>query len=97
MRTKREENRSVFDRPYPDHRTGRLLAEISKLLDGHPEFLDWVGADVDRGGASRKGRRGLSYEVILRAGILKQLWQLDYRELEFALMDSSAACRFTRD
>jgi len=96
MRAKREENRSMFDPAYPDHKTGRLLAEVSGLLDGHPEFLEWVGADVDRGRPSKKGRRGLSWEVILRSGILKHLWQLDYRELEFTLMDSSAARRFTR-
>ena len=45
---------------------------------------------------STVGRRGLPCEVILRCGILKHLWQSDYRELEFALVDSASARRFTR-
>ena len=39
---------------------------------------------------------GLPCEVILRCGILKHLWQSDYRELEFVLVDSASAKRFTR-
>ena len=42
------------------------------------------------------GRAGLPCEVILRCGILKHLWQSDYRELEFVLADSASARRFTR-
>ena len=34
--------------------------------------------------------------MILRCGVLKQLWQCDYRELEFVLADSASARRFTR-
>ena len=45
---------------------------------------------------STVGRRGLPCEVILRCGILKHLWQSDCRELEFALVDSVSARRFTR-
>ena len=35
MRAKRMEQRSIFDSAYPDHDTGRALAAISDLLDGH--------------------------------------------------------------
>ena len=96
MRAKRAPQRSLFDAGYPDHDTGRVLALMSRLLDEHPEFLEWIAADVDRGGASSVGRCGLPCEVILRCGILKYLWQSDYRELEFALVDSVSARRFTR-
>ena len=68
---------------------------MSRLLDEHPE-LEWIAADVDREGASSVGRCGLPCEMILRCGILKHLWQSDYRELEFALVDSVSARRFTR-
>ncbi len=96
MRAKRAPQRSFFDVGYPNHETGRALERISTLLDGHPEFLDWIAADVDRGRPSRRGRAGLPCEVILRCGILKQLWQVDYRDLEFALLDSASAKHFAR-
>ena len=69
---------------------------MSAVLDQHPEFVDWIAEDVDRGGRSLMGRAGLPCEVILRCGVLKQLWQCDYRELEFVLADSASARRFTR-
>ncbi|MCY3807980.1 MAG: hypothetical protein OXG58_00830 [Gemmatimonadetes bacterium] len=96
MRAKRAPQRSFFDVGYPDHEMGRALERISTLLDAHPEFLDWIAADVDRGRPSRRGRAGLPCEVILRCGILKQLWQVDYRDLEFALLDSASAKHFAR-
>ena len=96
MRAKRARQRSLFDAGYPDHQMGRGLAAISAVLDQHPEFVDWIAEDVDRGGRSFMGRAGLPCEVILRCGILKHLWQSDYRELEFVLADSASARRFTR-
>ena len=93
MRAKRARQRSLFDTGYPDHEMGRGLATISAVLDQHPEFVDWIGEDVDRGGRSSMGRVGLPSEVILRCGVLKQLWQSDYRELEFVLADSASARR----
>ena len=96
MRAKRAPQRSFVDVGYPNHEMGRVLERISTLLDSHPEFLDWISADVDRGRRSRRGRAGLPCEVILRCGILKQLWQADYRDLEFALLDSASAKYFAR-
>ena len=96
MRAKRAHQRSLFDAGYPDHQMGRGLAAISEVLDQHPEFVEWIAQDVDRGGRSSMGRAGLPCEVILRCGILKHLWQSDYRELEFVLADSASARRFTR-
>ena len=96
MRAKRAPQRSFFDVGYPNHEMGRVLERISTLLDSRPEFLDWIAADVDCGHPSRRGRAGLPCEVILRCGILKQLWQVDYRDLEFALLDSASAKHFAR-
>lgn len=97
MRRKRASQRSVFDTGYPDHEMGRTLERVSLILDGHPEFLDWIEAELSRGGRrTRRGRAGLACEVVLRCGILKQLWQSDYRDLEFALLDSASARHFAR-
>ena len=97
MRRKRASQRSLFDTGYPDHEMGRTLERVSLILDGHPEFLDWIAAELNRGRRkSRRGRAGLACEVVLRCGILKQLWQSDYRDLEFALLDSASARHFAR-
>ena len=96
MRAKRAPQRSFFDVGYPNHEMGRALERISEILDAHPEFVDWIAADVDRGRRSKRGRAGVPCEVILRCGILKQLWQVDYRDLEFALLDSASAKHFAR-
>ena len=96
MRAKRVRQRSLFDAGYADHDMGRALAAVSDLLDAHPEFLDWVAEDVAGKGASSRGRAGLPCEVILRCGILKQLWQSGYRGLEFWLADSDSGRSFTR-
>ena len=93
MRRKRAAQRSLFGTGYPDHEMGRTLERVSAILDGHPEFLDWISAELSRGVRSR---RGLACEVVLRCGILKQLWQSDYRGLEFALLDSASARHFAR-
>ena len=76
MRARRTPQRSFVDVGYPNHEMGRALERISTLLDAHPEFPDWIAADVGRGRRSRRGRPGFRCEVILRCGILKQLWQL---------------------
>ena len=76
---------------------GRTLERVSLILDGHPEFLDWIEGELSRGTRkSRRGWAGLPCEVVLRCGILKQLWQSDYRDLEFALLDSASARHFAR-
>ena len=76
---------------------GRTLERVSLILDGHPEFLDCIETELSRGSRkSRRGRTGLAREVVLRCGILKQLWRSDYRDLEFALLDSAWARHFAR-
>ena len=50
MRARRARQRSLFDTGYADHEMGRGLATMSAVLDQHPEFVDWIAEDVDRGG-----------------------------------------------
>ena len=56
IRARRMEQRSIIDSAYADHDTGRALAAIADLLDEHPEFLDRIARDLDRGGPSPRGR-----------------------------------------
>ena len=45
MREKRTIQPSIFE-IYPEHDIGRELKAMSKLLDAHPDLLDWVAADI---------------------------------------------------
>ena len=69
---------------------------MSAFLDEHPEFADRVAADLSREGVSDVGRQGLTHEMALRCGVLKQLRGESCRELAFALRDSATARRFAR-
>lgn len=79
-----------------DHQHSRELGEISSILDGHPEVLGWVCKDLTGGRRADTGREGLSAEQVLRAALVRQLFSLDYRELEFHLADSRAFRCFVR-
>ena len=95
MREKRTIQPSIFE-IYPEHDIGRELKAMSKLLDAHPDLLDWVAADIKDRQPKATGRKGLSVDTVLRCAILKQYRQLSYEELVFCLMDSSAYQAFAR-
>ena len=95
MRQKRTIQHSIFEH-YAAHEIGRELQAMSALLDQHPEWLDWVGADLRRGPVRATGRQGLTTESVLRCAILKQYRQLSYDELAFCLLDSLSCQCFAR-
>jgi len=69
---------------------------MSDWLDGHPELLDRIAEDLQSDGGSKRGRRGMTFESILRCAILKQYRQVDYRTLAFYLRDSVSFIEFAR-
>ncbi len=69
---------------------------MDEILDQFSEFLTWIALDLDGTDQASDGREGLTCEVVLRAGILKQRSSLSYRQLEHQLADSRAAQNFTR-
>lgn len=81
-----------------DHERGRELVAISEVLDGLPEILEFVRADLlDEGQDPARGRPGMTAEQVLRALVIKQMHQFSYDELAFHLADSIAYrvfCRF---
>lgn len=79
-----------------DHEIAYELKRMSDWLDGHPELLDRVAEDLQSGGGSARGRRGMTLESILRCAILKQYRQVDYRTLAFYLRDSVSFVEFAR-
>ena len=97
MREERTVQANIFD-VFSRHQLGRELKAMSGLLDEHPEVCSWVAADLSQRGLELKptGRRGLSAEAVLRAGLLKQHRQLSYEELAFHLSDSASFRAFAR-
>lgn len=95
MRTERTAQHSIFER-YADHEIGLELQAMSAWLDAYPELLTWVAADLMPGAMRATGRRGLTYESVLRCAILKQNRQLSYEELAFCLLDSISYQAFAR-
>ena len=96
MRQKRTTQTSLLEPNPVDHPFAEDMERMSAFLDEHPEFADWVAADLSREGVSDVGRHGLTHESALRCGVLKHVRGESYRELEFALRDSATAQRFAR-
>ena len=95
MRETHTAQRSIFQTTI-DHEIAYELKRMSDWLDGHPELLDRICEDFQSGGVSRRGRRGMTFESILRCAILKQYRQVDYRTLAFYLKDSVSFIEFAR-
>jgi IS5 family transposase len=80
-----------------DHPHAREYAAISDLLDEHPEALQLVYQDLIGSGARPdRGREALTAEQVLRIVVVKQLEQLSYVDLAFALQDSATFGAFCR-
>ena len=79
-----------------DHEIAYELKRMSDWLEAHPELLDLIAADLQCGGGSSCGRRGMTLESVLRCAILKQYRQVDYRTLAFYLRDSVSFIEFAR-
>jgi len=95
MREKRTVQSSIFDH-YAEHEIGRELKAMSDWLDEHLQLLEWVESDVQQRTVEETGRKGLTYESVLRCAILKQHRQLSYDHLVFCLMDSLSCRTFAR-
>jgi IS5 family transposase len=80
------------------HPRAAELAEMSRLLDAVPETLGAVRQDLvgRRKVSVRKGREGLSAEQVVRAGLVKQMFDVSYDELAFHLEDSLQLRAFCR-
>lgn len=95
MRKKRQEQLDLFH-AFGSNGIAKELIEISLILDANPQLLDYVYADLTKGCRGDTGAAGMTAEQVLRAAVLKQYRQLNYRELAFHLEDSKAFRAFTR-
>jgi len=95
MRIKRQDQLNLFH-TLGKNEIAKELFEISMILDANPQLLDCVYADLTKDHRNDTGATGMTAEQVLRAAILKQYRQLNYRELAFHLEDSKAFRAFTR-
>lgn len=94
-RTVQEQQKLV---PIPiEHPHASELAEISDILDAHPEIYGMVHADLIAGHIDPgKGREGMSAEQVIRGVIIKQMNGFSYAQLSFHIVDSDCYRSFCR-
>ena len=93
---KNRENQLPLAPLWPDHQLGDELQMISRILDDHPEILQWVLQDLSDASDPNRGSPGLSAEQVLRCAVLKNWHQLSYHKLAFHLADSHSFRAFAR-
>ena len=79
-----------------EHDRSKELQQISILLDEHPQLNELVTADVRRERSSKRGRKGMSGEQVLRIGLLYMMFESTYEELAYHLGDSASFRTFAR-
>jgi IS5 family transposase len=78
------------------HAHAQELAAVSDILDGLPDVLDRVLADITRGRRKDRGRGGMTAEQVLRVFVIKQMHGFSYEQLTFELAANSVYRRFCR-
>jgi transposase, IS5 family len=90
MRRSVRDQLSLVPAPF-GHEHVRELQAVRGILDAHPEFAQWVQADLLAGGiAADRGRDGMSGEQVLRVLVIKQANGFSYEQLAFHLADSQS-------
>jgi IS5 family transposase len=78
-----------------DHPRTAELDAISRILEASPTISDLAMQDLCRGVAKcQAGANGMSAEQVVRAAIIKQMFEFSYQDLAFHLIDSVSLRRF---
>jgi IS5 family transposase len=78
-----------------DHPRAEELHAISRILDSSPIIYDLVMQDLcPKKIKSSAGAKGMSAEQVIRAAIVKQMFEFSYQDLAFLLVDSVSLKRF---
>ncbi len=73
-----------------------ILQAISDLIEDHPELVERVRQDLERGlKNARTGRSGLTAPQVLRSLTLQRVKNWDYRELRERIADGYTLRQFT--
>lgn len=86
---------------YVRHEHSEELKQMSAILERIPtKVYERVRRDISRGSSTKKGRKGISAEQIMRIMLVKQMTTMSYDKLSYALLDSTnyrAFCRIELD
>ena len=81
--------------PEIDHPQAEELSAISRILDSNPIIYDLVMQDLcPKKIKSKAGAKGMSAEQVIRAAVVKQMFEFSYQDLAFHLIDSVSLKRF---
>jgi IS5 family transposase len=81
--------------PEIDHPQAEELSAIARILDSNPNIYDLVMQDLSPGRIkSKAGAKGMTAEQVIRAAIVKQMFEFSYQDLAFHLVDSVSLKRF---
>ena len=97
MRKKRKKQLPLME-PATDHIQSVELEAISRILDGNSTISELAYQDLCRGKKRkrRSGANGMTADQVVRAAILKQMFNFTYQELAFHIIDSISLRRFMR-
>ena len=96
LRSRRQMEFNLFGMPVGTDEKSLRMAEMDKLVEAHPEWLDAVIRDVGISENTETGRPGMTFESILRCGILKQFFNESYDDLVHFLGTHSCSIMFAR-
>lgn len=84
--------------PSNEHPRAKELECISHILDANPNICEMAIQDLSKGKKtkSQAGANGMTADQVVRAAIIKQLFNLPYEELAFQIIDSNSIRRFMR-
>ena len=78
-----------------DHPQAEELNAISCILDRNPIIYDLAMQDLSSGSKkSKAGAKGMTAEQVIRAAVVKQMFEFSYKDLAFHLIDSVSLRRF---
>ena len=89
MRKKRQKQIPLMD-PAVKHPQAVELEVISRIFDNNPTISDLAMQDLSKGRkrARRSGANGMTADQVVRAAIVKQMFNFTYQELAFHIVDS---------
>jgi IS5 family transposase len=97
MRIKSKKQLPLME-PATDHIQSVELEAINRILYGNPTISELAYQDLCRGKKRkrRSGANGMTADQVVRAAILKQMFNFTYQELAFHIVDSKSLRRFMR-
>ena len=97
MRKKRQKQMPLIE-PAVDHPQAVELEVISRILDANPTICNLAMQDLSKGRKKvrRSGANGMTADQVVRAAIVKQMFNFTYQELAFHIVDSKSFRRFMR-